>query len=157
MAAALPEPAFFLLILLHGESRCAPPPGGVRRLSLLPGQPRRARPVDEAAKARLAAQPSRVQRTKQARRSRGSGLSFARARRRPKQKQGTATRSSAPVFASAHRGAPQKSAKRKRGQGEGFLTCAAGRNGSPPGACRKSGTLTQKRGPLTGPPLPRLG
>src|SRR5699024_1506982 len=109
--------SFFLLILLHCESRCAPPPGGVRRLSLLPGQPRRARPVDEAAKARLAAQPSRVQRTKQARRSRGSGLSFARARRRPKQKQGTATRSSAPVFASAHRGAPQKSAKRKRGQG----------------------------------------
>ena len=81
--------------------------------SLKPLQPRRARPVDEAAKARLAAQPSRVQRTKQARRSRGSGLSFARARRRPKQKQGTATRSSAPVFASGHRPAPRKSAKRK--------------------------------------------
>ena len=82
-------------------------------ISLISLQPRRVRPVDEAAKARLAAQPSRVQRTKQARRSRGSGLSFARARRRPKQKQGTATRSSAPVFASGHRPAPRKSAKRK--------------------------------------------
>ncbi len=70
--------------------------------------------MDEAAKARQAAQPSRVQRTKQARRSRGSGLSFARARRRPKQKQGTATRSSAPVFASIILDAQQKSAKRKR-------------------------------------------
>ena len=90
--------------------------GGYREIviSLISLQPRRARPVDEAAKARLAAQPSRVQRTKQARRSRGSGLSFARARRRPKQKQGTATRSSAPVFASGHCPAPRKSAKRKR-------------------------------------------
>ena len=74
----------------------------------------RARPADEAAKARQAAQPSRVLRTKQARRSRGSGLSFARARRRPKQKQGTATRSSALIFASIILDAPQKSAKRKR-------------------------------------------
>ena len=62
----------------------------------------------------LAAQLRRVQWTKQPKQSRGRGLSFARALRRPKQKQGTATRSSAPVFASGHCPAPRKSAKRKR-------------------------------------------
>ena len=41
---------------------------------------------------RRAAQLRRCLRQKQPKRSRGSGLSFARARRRPKQKQGTATR-----------------------------------------------------------------
>src|SRR5699024_5591141 len=38
---------------------------------------------------------------------------------------------SALVFASAHRGAPRKPAKRKRARGKKFLSCAAGRNGSP--------------------------
>ncbi len=62
----------------------------------------------------LAAQPRRCLRQIQPRRSRGSGLLFARARRRPKQKQGTATRSSAPIFTRAHRRPLGKLAKRKR-------------------------------------------
>ena len=50
----------------------------------------------------------RVQRTKQPKRSRGSGLPFASPLRRAQQKQGTATT-----------------------RGKEFLSCAAGRNGSP--------------------------
>ena len=71
----------------------------------------------------MAAPLRRVQWTKQPKQSRGRGLSFARALRRPKQKQGTATRSSAPVFASGHRPAPQKAAKRKRMQPSAPSTC----------------------------------
>ena len=51
-----------------------------------------ARPVDETAGPKLATQPRRCLRQNQPRRSWGSGLSFARALRRPQQKQGTATR-----------------------------------------------------------------
>src|SRR5699024_3660642 len=50
----------------------------------------------------------RVQRTKQPKRSRGSGLPFASPLRRAQQKQGTATT-----------------------RGKEFLSCAAGRNGFP--------------------------
>src|SRR5699024_10727394 len=50
----------------------------------------------------------RVQRTKQPKRSRGSGLTFASPLRRAQQKQGTATT-----------------------RGKEFLSCAAGRNGFP--------------------------
>ena len=74
----------------------------------------------------MAAPLRRVQWTKQPKQSRGRGLSFVRALRRPKQKQGTATRSSAPGFASGHCPAPQKPAKRKRKYLPSFYSMLAG-------------------------------
>ena len=60
----------------------------------------------------------RVQRTKQPKRSRGSGLPFASPLRRAQQKQGTATT-----------------------RGKEFLSRVCGQKWVPPGACRKSDTL----------------
>src|SRR5699024_1109264 len=65
----------------------------------------------------------RVLRTKQPKRSRGSGLPFASPLRRAQQKQGTATT-----------------------RGKEFLSCAAGRNGFPPGAYQKRVTCPGRCG-----------
>ena len=73
----------------------------------------------------------RVQRTKQSKRSRGSGLPFASPLRRAQQKQGTATT-----------------------RGKEFLSRACGQKWVPPGACRFCDTLAplpwKRRGVLLG-------
>src|SRR5699024_9368464 len=71
------------------------------------------------------AKPRRVERTKQPKRSRGSGLPFASPLRRAQQKQGTATT-----------------------RGKEFLSCAAGRNGFP----LERGAFATRCAALTTPP-----